>query len=73
MVKNKIKSYLKENDFKLTPLEFIALVNSSQDIIKDILLERADAVYTIITKDENKINVEIIPERKKLTLRKDSE
>lgn len=68
-----IKSYLKENDFKLTPLEFIALVNSSQDIIKDVLLEPNSAIYTIITKDENKMNVEIITDSKKLILKRDSE
>ena len=67
-----IKSYLKENGFRLTPLEFIALVNSSQDIIQNILLQENNAVYTIITKDGNKMNVEIIEESKKLTLKRDS-
>lgn len=72
MKSKEIKSYLNQNDFRLTPLEFIALVNSSQDIIKDILLENANSIYTIILKNGNKINVEVIEESKKLTLKKDS-
>ena len=73
MLSNEIKSYLRKNNFRLTPLEFIALVNSSQDIIQDILLESNNAVYTIVLKNGNKINVEVIEESKKLTLKKDSE
>ena len=62
MTKEEIKKYLKETDFRITPLEFFAIVNSSQDTIQKILLETNNAVYTIVTKDKSKINVEIIEE-----------
>ena len=62
MTKEEIKKYLKETDFRITPLEFFAIVNSSQDTLQKILLETNNAVYTIVTKDKSKINVEIIEE-----------
>lgn len=66
-----IKKQLRETDFRITPLEFFSIVNSSQDIIQKILLETNNAVYTIITKDGARINIEIVeePPIKKKTLK----
>lgn len=62
MTTQEIKKYLKKTDFRITPLEFFSIVNSSQDTIEKILLETNNAIYTIVTKNGNKINVEIIEE-----------
>ena len=66
-----IKKQLRETDFRITPLEFFSIVNSSQDIIQKILLETNNAVYTILTKDGARINIEIVeePPIKKKTLK----
>ena len=68
------REYLKNNSFRLTPLEFIALVNSSQEIIDNISLEPNSAIYKIKTKQGNNICVEVIeePPVKKMTLKKDN-
>lgn len=62
MTTPEIKKYLKKTDFRITPLEFFSIVNSSQDTIEKILLETNNAIYTIVTKNGIKINVEIIEE-----------
>lgn len=70
-----IRKQLRETDFRITPLEFFSIVNSSQDTIQKILLETNNAVYTILTKDGARINVEIVeePPKKKLLLERESE
>ena len=70
-----IKKQLRETDFRITPLEFFSIVNSSQETIDEILLETNNAVYTIKTKDGAKINVEIVEETppKRMILQRESE
>ena len=74
MTTPEIRKYLSKTDFRITPLEFSALVNSNKGTIQKILLENPDAIYTILTKDGARINVEIIeePSAKILELKKDS-
>lgn len=73
MYSHEIMQYLKERNFKITPLEFMAIINTSPQI-KKVLLEHNDSVYTILTDDGLVVNTEIIEEQpiKKLTLKKDS-
>lgn len=70
MYSHEIENYLKERNFEITPLEFMAIINTSPQI-KQVLLENNDAVYTIITDDNYRRKVRIIEEPKKLTLKKD--
>ena len=63
-----IRSYLRKNEFRLTPLEFFALVNSNEDKIEKILLENADAIYTIILKDGKRIELEYNHQKKELKI-----
>lgn len=72
MLSQEIKQYLQQSNFKITPLEFFTIVDSSQDIIDKVLLESNNAVYTILTKDGKRMNAEIISEPKKLELKRDS-
>ena len=71
MYSHEIENYLKERNFEITPLEFMAIINTSPQI-KQVLLENNDAVYTIITDDNYRRNVRIIEEPKTLKLKKDS-
>lgn len=73
MYSHEIMQYLKERNFKITPLEFMAIINTSPQI-KKVLLENNNAIYTILTDDGLVVNTEIIeePQVKKLTLKKDS-
>jgi hypothetical protein len=73
MYSHEIMQYLKERNFKITPLEFMAIINTSPQI-KRVLLEHNDSVYTILTDDGLVVNAEIIeePQVKKMTLKKDS-
>lgn len=66
MLTEEIKKYLKEHKGKLTPLEFFALVDSSPQI-EQILLEKNNATYKIITDDGLTRKVKIVK-----TLKKDS-
>lgn len=72
MYSHEIMQYLKERNFKITPLEFMAIINTSPQI-KRVLLEHNDSVYTILTDDGLVVNAEIIeePQVKKMTLKKD--
>lgn len=70
MYSHEIENYLKERNFEITPLEFMAIINTSPQI-KQVLLENNDAVYTIITDDNYRRKVRIIEEPKTLTLKKD--
>ena len=73
MYSHEIKQYLDKHNGKITPLEFMALINSSPQI-HQVLLENNNAIYTILTEDGFRMNVEIIeePPAKKNTLKKDS-
>lgn len=65
-----IENYLKERNYKITPLEFMSIINTSPQI-KQVLLENNNAIYTILTDDNYRRNVEIIQEPKKLELKRD--
>lgn len=67
-----IENYLKERNYKITPLEFMAIINTSPQI-KQVLLENNNAIYTILTDDNYRRNVEIIEEPKVLKLKRDGE
>ena len=67
-----IENYLKERNYKITPLEFMAIINTSPQI-KQVLLENNDAIYTIITDDGLEAATEIIEEPKVLKLKRDGE
>lgn len=67
-----IEKYLKERNYKITPLEFMAIINTSPQI-KQVLLKNNDAIYTIITDDGLAIATEIIEEPKVLKLKRDGE
>ena len=71
MYSYEIEEYLKERNYKITPLEFMAIINTSPQI-KQVLLENNNAIYTILTDDNYRRNVEIIQEPKTLGLKKDS-
>lgn len=70
MYSYEIENYLKERNFKITPLEFMAIINTSPQI-KQVLLKNNDAIYTIITDDGLAVATEIIEEPKTLKLKKD--
>ena len=72
MYSYEIENYLKERNYKITPLEFMAIINTSPQI-KQVLLENNDAIYTIITDDNYRRNIKIIEEPKKLELKRDGE
>lgn len=72
MYSYEIENYLKERNYKITPLEFMAIINTSPQI-KQVLLENNNAIYTILTDDNYRRNVEIIQEPKKLQLKRDGE
>lgn len=72
MYSYEIENYLKERNYKITPLEFMAIINTSPQI-KQVLLENNNAIYTILTDDNYRRNVEIIQEPKKLELKRDGE
>jgi len=65
-----IENYLKERNYKITPLEFMAIINTSPQI-KQVLLKNNDAIYTIITDDGLAVATEIIEEPKKLKLKRE--
>lgn len=67
-----IENYLKERNYKITPLEFMAIINTSPQI-KQVLLKNNDAIYTIITDDGLAVATEIIEEPKVLKLKRDGE
>lgn len=71
MYSYEIEQYLKERNYEITPLEFMSIINTSPQI-KQVLLEKNDAIYTIITDDNYRRNVRIIEEPKTLKLKKDS-
>lgn len=70
MYSHEIMQYLKERNYKITPLEFMAIINTSPQI-KQVLLKNNDAIYTIITDDGLAVATEIIEEPKTLKLKKD--
>ena len=70
MYSYEIENYLKERNYKITPLEFMAIINTSPQI-KQVLLKNNDAFYTIITDDGLAVATEIIEEPKTLKLKKD--
>lgn len=70
MYSYEIENYLKERNYKITPLEFMAIINTSPQI-KQVLLKNNDAIYTIITDDGLAVATEIIEEPKTLKLKKD--
>jgi ABC-type uncharacterized transport system substrate-binding protein len=70
MYSYEIENYLKERNYKITPLEFMAIINTSPQI-KQVLLENNDAIYTILTDDNYRRNIEIIQEPKELKLKRD--
>ena len=70
MYSYEIEEYLKERNYKITPLEFMAIINTSPQI-KQVLLENNNAIYTILTDDNYRRNVEIIQEPKELKLKKE--
>lgn len=70
MYSHEIEEYLKERNYKITPLEFMAIINTSPQI-KQVLLENNNAIYTILTDDNYRRNVEIIQEPKELKLKKE--
>lgn len=70
MYSYEIENYLKERNYKITPLEFMAIINTSPQI-KQVLLKNNDAIYTIITDDGLAVATEIIEEPKVLKLKKD--
>ena len=72
MYSYEIENYLKERNYKITPLEFMAIINTSPQI-KQVLLENNNNIYTILTDDNYRRNVEIIQEPKKLELKRDGE
>ena len=72
MYSYEIENYLKERNYKITPLEFMAIINTSPQI-KQVLLENNNAIYTILTDDNYRRNVEIIEEPKTLKLKRDGE
>lgn len=73
MYSHEIEQYLKERNYEITPLEFMSIINTSPQI-RQVLLEKNDAVYTIVTDDNYKRNIRIIEDApKKLKLKKDSE
>lgn len=72
MYSYEIENYLKERNYKITPLEFMAIINTSPQI-KQVLLENNNNIYTILTDDNYKRNVEIVQDHKKLELKRDSE
>lgn len=72
MYSYEIENYLKERNYKITPLEFMAIINTSPQI-KQVLLENNNNIYTILTDDNYRRNVEIVQDHKKLELKKDSE
>lgn len=65
-----IENYLKERNYKITPLEFMSIINTSPQI-KQVLLKNNDAIYTIITDDGLAVATEIIEESKKLQLKRE--
>lgn len=71
MYSYEIEQYLKERNYEITPLEFMSIINTSPQI-KQVLLEKNDAIYTIITDDNYRRKVRIIEEPKTLKLKKDS-
>lgn len=72
MYSYEIENYLKEKNYKITPLEFMAIINTSPQI-KQVLLENNNNIYTILTDDNYRRNVEIVQDHKKLELKRDSE
>lgn len=70
MYSYEIENYLKERNYKITPLEFMAIINTSPQI-KQVLLENNNNIYTILTDDNYRRNVEIIQDPKKLELKRD--
>ena len=72
MYSYEIENYLKERNYKITPLEFMAIINTSPQI-KQVLLENNNNIYTILTDDNYRRNVEIIQDPKKLELKRDGE
>lgn len=72
MYSYEIENYLKERNYKITPLEFMAIINTSPQI-KQVLLENNNNIYTILTDDNYRRNVEIVQDHKKLELKRDSE
>ena len=68
-----IMNYLRERNFRITPLEFMSIINTSPQI-KQVELAPNRAVYTLISDDNLKVCVEIIeePPVKKMTLKKDN-
>lgn len=66
-----IRKYLKDRDFRITPLEFMAIINSSPQI-KYVGYDERSSIYTITSDDGLSIGVEILEEPKKMTLKKDS-
>lgn len=69
MYSYEIEQYLKERNYEITPLEFMSIINTSPQI-KQVLLEKNDAIYTIITDDNYRRKVRIIEEPKTLKLKK---
>lgn len=70
MYSHEINQYLKEHQYKITPLEFMAIINSSPQV-KQVLLAPNSAIYTIITDDGLNVATEIIEEPKTLKLKKE--
>ena len=73
MYSHEIMQYLKERNFRITPLEFMSIINTSPQI-KQVDLAPNSALYTIKTDDGLNVGMEIIeePPIKKKTLKKDS-
>ena len=64
-----IMQYLKERNFNITPLEFMAIINTSPQI-KQVPME--NDTFKLTSDDGLNVGVNIIREPKKFTLKKDS-
>lgn len=69
MYSHEIEQFLKERNYEITPFEFVSIINTSPQI-KQVLLEKNDAIYTIVTDDNYRRDIKIV---KKLQFKKDSE
>lgn len=68
-----IEEYLKQRNYNITPLEFMAIINTSPQI-KDVYFQGGDEYdkFKMCTDDEYNWNIRMQKEPKKLTLKKDN-
>lgn len=67
-----IMKYLQERNFRITPLEFMAIINSSPQI-KYVDYDKRSSIYTITSDDGLSVGVDIIEEPKTLKYKRGDE